>query len=403
VRYAGAVLRGTDAANVLLLALVTLFVPAGLLSAVTPMVVKLQLADLRETGRVVGRLSGTGTLGAITATLVTGFVLIRALPTSAIVATLAGLLGVAGLSLGWYLTRTDPATGRRWVAPLALLAGIAVVVSAPNPCDVETAYHCASVTVDPQRPTGRVLWLNSARHSYVDLADPRYLQFAYTRWIGALVDVLAPAGERLDALHIGGGGFTLPGYLAATRPGSDNLVLELDGDLVRLDRRRLGLRTGPSLTVQTGDARVNLARQLPGGRDLVIGDAFGHLAVPWHLTTRELLGEVRRVLRPGGVYALNVIDRPGARFAKAEAATLAAVFTHVALIAPPAALLGRSGANFVLLASTAPLPLDALAPRLAAMTQAVMLLDDAQLHRFAAGARVLTDDHAPVDQLIGGI
>jgi hypothetical protein len=365
-------------------------VPAALLSAITPLVVKLQLADLGHTGRVVGRLSGVGTLGGITATLATGFVLVAALPTSAIVLSLGGLLVLVALSLivysGWYLK------SRRRLAQLlaAVVLGGGLVVVAPDPCDVETAYHCARVTVDPGRPSGRVLWLNGARHSYVDLADPRHLEFAYARWIGAYLDAL-PAG-RLDALHLGGGGFTLPAYLAVTRPGTDNLVLEIDGTLIELDRSRLGLRTGDGLSVVVGDARVNLRRQPAASRDLVIGDAFGHLVVPWHLATRELTADVRRTLREGGVYALNLIDRPAGRFVRAEVATVLAVFPFVALVAPATALRGETGSNYVVLASTAPL--------VPFTPPGAEVLTGEALWAYVGRAAVLTDDHAPVDQLL---
>ena len=80
VRFTGSLLAGADAGGVLLLAAVAVVVPAALLSAVPPMVVKLQLASLDETGAVVGRLSGIGTLGGIAATFVTGFLLIAVLP-----------------------------------------------------------------------------------------------------------------------------------------------------------------------------------------------------------------------------------------------------------------------------------------------------------------------------------
>jgi spermidine synthase len=364
-------------------------------------VVKLQLSDLHQTGRVVGKLSGIGTLGAITATLGTGFVLVAALPTSVIVLGLAGLLVVAGLALGRYLRRTEPlrstaARRGRAVAAVVGLAGAGLAVTAPNPCDVETAYHCARIVADPHRLAGRLLVLNSARHSYVDLTDPRHLEFAYTRWIGALADVMAAPGVPLDVLHLGGGGFTLPRYVGATRPGSKNLVLELDGALVALDGAELGVQRGPELEIRIGDGRVGLARVPAASRDLVIGDAFGYLVVPWHLATRELVADVRRTLRPGGVYALNAIDRPPARFVRAEIATVAAVFRYVAVVAPPDAVAGRQAANFVLLASDVPLPLDALRARLDAAT----VLAGAELAAFSAGARVLTDDRAPVDQLI---
>ena len=44
----------------------------------------------------------------------------------------------------------------------------------------------------------------------------------------------APPRRALDAVFVGGGGFTLPRWLAATRPGSRSRVLEVDGDLVDL-------------------------------------------------------------------------------------------------------------------------------------------------------------------------
>src|SRR5690606_5291521 len=159
VRYAGEALRGSAAGGVLLLTALTVFVPAALLSAVTPLVVKLQLGDLRRTGSVVGRLSGIGTLGGITATLGTGFVLVIALPSSAIIGCLAGGLVAGGLGFAAWRRRVEPPdpdrltrSGRAGaVAAVVGLAGSGLAVTAPNPCDVETAYHCAAVVTDAAR------------------------------------------------------------------------------------------------------------------------------------------------------------------------------------------------------------------------------------------------------------
>jgi spermidine synthase len=399
VRWGGQILRGGAAPAVLLLAAMAVFIPAFVLSAVTPMVVKLQLADLNRTGAVVGRLSSIGTLGAITATLATGFIFVAAMPSSWIVLGLAALLAVGGLALGWWL-HLRAATRTQALLGVVGLAAVGLGATAPNPCDVETAYHCASVEVDRADPSGRLLILNSAHHSYVDLSDPLHLDFAYVQWLAAVTDALSPApASPIDALHLGGGGFTMPDYLRATRPGSRQLVLELDGGLVELDRRKLGLVTGPDLRVRVGDARVGLTSQPAAAYDLVIGDAFGYLVVPWHLSTREMMAEVARTLRPGGVYAQNVIDHPPGRFVKSELATVAAVFPHVALIAPPKALSGSTGSNFVIVGSKSPLPLTAIRAGLDRhAADPVTLLPDGS---FAGHARVLTDDYAPVDQLLG--
>ncbi|SDY79710.1 hypothetical protein SAMN05444365_103508 [Micromonospora pattaloongensis] len=406
VRYAGEVLRGGAAGAVLLLTALAVFVPAALLSAVTPLVVKLQLGDLASTGRVVGRLSSIGTLGAITATLGTGFVLVAAVPSSVTMVGLGVLLGVSGIALGAYLRRRDrrPAAAApprtRVVAALLGLVAASLAAVVPTPCDVETEYACAAVAADPQRPGGRVLLLNSAQHSYVDLDDPTHLEFAYTQWIGAVADVVAPPGQRLDAVHLGGGGFTVPRYLTATRPGTVNTVYEIDGELVALGRRELGVRDSRELRVGVGDARLLVAGAATASADLVVGDAFGHLVVPWHLATREMMAEVRRVTRPQGVYVQNVIDYPPLRFIRAELATVAAEFPHVALVAPPAALAERTSANFLIVAGSAPLPMDALRARLDGVDEPVTLLAGPELTRFIGDARPLTDDFAPVDQLL---
>jgi len=408
VRWGGEILRGGAAPAVLLLAALAVFLPAFLLSTITPMTVKLQLGDLRRTGEVVGRLSSFGTLGAITATLGTGFIFVAAMPSSWIVLTLAALLAVAGFGLGWWLRRNNPELGlpgkarTRAVVVTIGLVGAGLGASAPTPCDVETAYHCARVDADPNKAGGRTLILNSARHSYVDLNDPTHLEFAYVQWLGALIDVAKTGQAPIDALHLGGGGFTMPDYVAQTRPGSDQLVLELDGALVELDQRELGLRIGPQLRVRVGDARVGLAAQQTGGYDFVVGDAFGHLVVPWHLATREMAADISRVLRADGVYAQNVIDYPPDRFIRAELATVAAVFPQVALIAPQDAIDGKTGSNFVIVASKSALPLDEIRLHLDLVDEPVQLLSGAQLADFIDDARVLTDDYAPVDQLLAG-
>jgi spermidine synthase len=405
VRYVGQATRDTgDASATLLLAMAAVILPAGLLSAVAPVVAKLQLRDLHETGTIVGKLSGIGTLGGIVATFATGFVLVAAFATSTIlIATAVAVAVVGALVLGYERQRTGSwggGDGRVPGAAAALLpVALLLVVVAPNPCQKETEYHCARVVADPDRPGGRTLELDTLRHSYVDLTDPEYLEFDYTKAIASVADAIRPAGAPVQALHIGGGGFTMPRYLAATRAGTRSTVLEIDGGVVALGRQELGVGAIPGLAVRVGDARTGLQEQPRGRFDLVVGDAFGGLAVPWHLTTREVAEQVRDVLTGGGVYAVNVIDYPPDRFARAEAATLRSVFGHVVLLGAPVTVAGEGGGNHVLVASRRPLPLADIQARLAERNPWVVAGEQATA-AFAGRAPVLTDAHAPVDQLI---
>jgi spermidine synthase len=400
VRVLGDGLRGGGAGAIVVLSAVGFFAPAALLSAVTPAVVKLRLRSLADTGSVVGTLSALSTAGAIAGTFVAGFVLVAAASVTTLIVTIGATLVALGLLLWWRLRGIG-------VAALAgVLAvgggGVALALTVGRPCDVETTYYCAIVEVDPEESAGRVLVLDDLRHSYVHLDDPTHIEFRYLRVVVDAIDATWPTGTPIDALHIGGGGFTLPRWLEATHPGSRSLVLELDPGIVDVARDRLGLITGPDLAVETGDARLGIADAGTDEYDLVMGDAFGGRSVPWHLTTIEFVREVDRVLRDDGVYVVNLIDGPPLRFARAEAATLARSFAHVAVIAPPSALDGSTSGNIVLVASHQELALDDLARRVDANGDDDALIGTADLDGFVGGAEVLRDDFAPVDQYLGG-
>lgn len=444
--------------TVVVLTTMAFFLPAAILSAASPLVVKIQLDDLAKTGHVVGRLSAIGTAGALFGVFVTGFVLVASFPTSPVVITLGLGLVATGVLLSRYFAprragagedrpdpvRTDPASvnpasthpastspastdpAKRLMAAgvLLALASTGVAVGWSGPCEVETAYFCARVEADPDRPGGRVLWLDTLRHSYVDLDDPTHLEFGYIAIFGDIVAathgppagptagssaVPAPAAPPTSSpddhgpsvVHIGGGGFTLPRFIDIAYPTSRNVVLELDPELVDLARSDLGLDPSDRMRIRTGDARTGMFTIDDGWADLVFGDAFGGLAVPWHLTTREFTEDVRRSLRPGGVYAINVIDGPPLSFLRAEIATVHAVFDHVVVIAPPERLRGETGGNVVVVASDDPLPADALSEHLRRRdAPEVVLSDPDQLRAFVGDAPVLTDEFAPVDQLL---
>lgn len=379
-----------------LVAGLTIVVPGALLSAVTPMVTKLLLRDLGETGTVVGRLSGIGTVGAIVGTVLTGFVLISTVRVSVILVGLGILLTVAAALLE--LRLRGPGFGLLAVGGALLAGGTAGLV--PSGCEVETTYHCASVEPAGATGSGRLLVLDGLRHSFVDLEDPTYLEFSYTRGYASVVDAMFPEGEALDAHHLGAGGVTMPRWLAATRPGSTSVVSEIDGGVVQLDRDELGLRTSDALQVRVEDARLGIRDVETDSLDLVVGDAFGGVSVPWHLTTTEMVDEVNRVLAADGVYVLNVIDRGELGFARAEVRTLQQRWPHVAVLGWPAEGPGPGGGNIVVAASERPIDTDAVRAGLTERRVGWEVTDGADLDAWVGDAPVLTDDYAPVDQLL---
>jgi spermidine synthase len=227
---------------------------------------------------------------------------------------------------------------------------------APAPVEVRTAHALAEVVADPARPSSRMLMLDGREAGQVDLRDPRHLGFAYMRRIADLIDAFRPPGSGVDVLHVGGGACALPRYVEATRPRSRQLVLELDPGVVALAREHFGLRAGPRLRVKVGDAAELIGHRADASADLVIGDAFDGPHVPAQLTGAEFAAQVRRVLKPAGVYALNVIDVPPLEAVRAHSAVLEVTFPCLAWVAPPGVLRGRAPGNVVLLGSAVPLP-----------------------------------------------
>ncbi|HEY6888746.1 MAG TPA: fused MFS/spermidine synthase, partial [Solirubrobacter sp.] len=231
---------------------------------------------------------------------------------------------------------------------------------APAPVSLRTARAFAEVIADPGDPSSRTLRLDGREAGQVDLRDPRALAFAYMRRIADLLDAFRPAGAGVDVLHVGGGACALPRYVEATRPRSRQLVFEIDPGVVALAREHFGLRASPRLRVKVGDAADLIAAREDRSFDLVIGDAFDGPHVPARLSDAAFVGEVRRVLRPSGVYGLNVIDVPPLDEAREHAALVKAAFAHVVWVAPPGVLRARAPGNVVLLASAVALPVVAL-------------------------------------------
>ncbi|MEU9476772.1 fused MFS/spermidine synthase [Streptomyces sp. NPDC048191] len=252
----------------------------------------------------------------------------------------------------------------------------------------------AQLVPDPDRRRAWTLLVDGAPQSHVDLDDPAYLSFEYQRRLGHVIDLVAPPGRPVHVLHLGGGAFTLARYAAATRPRSTQQVVERDASLVQLVRRELPLDPNARIRVRSADARAGLAKVPDGWADLVIADVFSGARTPAHLTSTEFLDEVRRALKPSGVYAANLADGPPLAHLRGQIATAAARFAGLALIADAAVLRGKRFGNAVLVASDAPLPLAELTRRAASDPHPGRVEHGRALTDFAGGALPVTDDTA---------
>jgi spermidine synthase len=182
-----------------------------------------------------------------------------------------------------------------------------------------------------------------------------------------VVDLAAPAGERLRVLHVGGGAMSLARYVAATRPTSPQVVLEPDAELVDRVRAELPLPRRSGVKVRVTDGRAGLAALRDDAWDVVLVDAFDDGVVPADLVTPDAAAELARVLASDGLVVLNVTDRAPFPFVRQVVAGLVTAFAPPAAVVETATLRGRREGNVVLLAATEPARLTPIVAALPAM------------------------------------
>ncbi|GAB2953200.1 fused MFS/spermidine synthase [Streptomyces pseudoechinosporeus] len=262
---------------------------------------------------------------------------------------------------------------------------------APQPVVATVDGGLAELMPDRDRARAWTLLIDGAPQSHVDLDDPAYLKFEYQRRLGHVIDLAAPPGKPVHAVHLGGGALTLARYVAATRPRSTQQAVERDAALVQLVRRELPLDPNARIRVRSVDAREGLARVPDGWADLVIADVFSGARTPAHLTSTEFLDDVRRVVKAGGLYAANLADGPPLAHLRGQIATAAGVFPELALVADPAVLRGKRFGNAVLVASGRPLPIAELTRRAASDPHPARVEHGRTLTDFTGGATAVTD------------
>jgi predicted membrane-bound spermidine synthase len=240
------------------------------------------------------------------------------------------------------------------------------------------------------------LHLDHLVHSYSDPKDHRYLEYDYLRAFNEVIQETAKRRADFRLLFIGGGGYTLPRLVERDYPHARVDVAEIDPAVTRVAKRWFGLSRNGRIRTVNQDARWFAMRSPEEGvYDAIFIDAFNDLSVPYHLTTLEMTQRLRELLRPDGVLVSNLIDDYGkGRFLASYARTLQAVFgeSNVAIVVETREDLKSDRSTFVVVGSRAAMP----------VFYAAHTLPHEELTRYVLqrDAIVLTDDYAPVDNML---
>jgi spermidine synthase len=216
---------------------------------------------------------------------------------------------------------------------------------------------------DLERPAGYWLIVDASEQSFVDLADPTYLEFEYVQMIGYVLQAAFRHDTAVTALHLGGGLCSVPRWLAELHPGSRQLVVENSPEIAEMARSLGGLERIVDLVV--ADGLEVLSTVAAASLDLLVCDVYEGPETVLSVFPRDVLERTHAALRTGGWYVCNLSDADPFEFAKTVIATLREVFGAVVMLAEPAVLRGRRSGNIVLAATDGVIPLSSL-QRLAA-------------------------------------
>jgi spermidine synthase len=208
-------------------------------------------------------------------------------------------------------------------------------------------------------PSGLTLLVDGAAQSHVDQVDSTRLFFEYVRRIGHVLDAMRPAGEAVMAVHLGGGALTLPRYVSATRPGSVQVAVDHDAEVVELVLSRLPLPAASGIEVMVTDARDALGALASGPPvDVVIVDLYARLEAPAFVDDVSFMSGCLRLLAPRGLVVVNVADAPGLTRLRAQARALARAdpAAELLVVGAPAVLSGAEEGNAILVAASGGLP-----------------------------------------------
>jgi spermidine synthase len=302
--------------RILLLTAFIFFVPSCILGMISPVVVKLTLSNLAKTGNVVGKIYAFSTLGSIIGTFATGFFLISWMGTRNILLTVGVILILSALVFGGASMRKK--SFAVFLVVLASLTWAFYGYAFKMPIDEHTYYSKESdyYTIKAKKyliKDGQVLAdalvLDNLIHSINDLKNPRYLDYEYIRIYDEVVTWKISRNNSLKVLFIGGGGYTYPRCLEVMHLQAQIDVVEIDPEITKVVRDYLGLPGTTRIRTFNEDGRWFVMNSQDKGKyDVIVGDAFNDLSIPYHLTTKEFSIQMAALLKPDGILMVNVID-----------------------------------------------------------------------------------------------
>jgi spermidine synthase len=287
-----------------IVASLVLFAPTSFfIGILSPYLIKLRVTSLATSGRSVASLSALESIGGITGTFITGFILFGFIGAREAFAVVIFLLIISS----WLVTART-----HW--QFRLLASVVIAITCLGSLqfalhghiDTPSAHYSIFEVGSGTQKIRGIATGPQGTQSGVSISDPNQLVFWYTRQMAEVV-ARAPKHDRI--LVLGGGAFTLPRYLASTYPGSVIDVVEIDPVLADISRQYFYYNDPKNVNMIFEDARTYVNRT-DKQYDIILVDVYSDASVPFSLMTKEYGQQIQRIVREQGIVVVNMIASP---------------------------------------------------------------------------------------------
>jgi predicted membrane-bound spermidine synthase len=393
------------------------FLPAIILSMVSPLVIRLTLSDVGKTGGTVGTIYAVSTAGSILGTFMTGFYLILWFGTRSIVWMVAGILVLIAV-VSWFAWKVpfrwkaSAVNLTTWIIFVAVIFGGITLFQFKDKWQQnytsESNYYAINVSTE-DTPNGlrKSLVLDHLVHSFIYPGEPTRLEYDYEKTFTEIAKYVMREYPAPHILHLGGGGYSFSRYMAILYPESINEVVEIDPEVTRVAYSELGLPLDINIKTYNQDARLFLMQRKSSEKyDIVAGDVFNDLSTPYHLTTLEFDRLVKDNMTADGIYMINLIDDfQTGQYLPSFVLTLKQVFRHVILLGPSGSWDNLGLSTYVIAASDRQIDLDdylSYLRQIGIPNPSGYPSTEAEMDQYLAvrSPVLLVDDHVPTDLLV---
>lgn len=389
--------------------IVVLFLlPSTGIGSISPVMAKFAIEQSTKIGNTVGGIYAISSIGSIVGTFLAGYLLIPLVGIRLLLLIIAAILGLLALVVGAFrYLAIAPLLLTFLLALLLPQLGFSTIYGEKRGMKVlfekDSSYsHIVVQEVPKENYLERQLIMDGLIHNKFDPERPSTLLYDYE----ILFEAITRATEikQMKTLTLGGGAALFPAFLMNRYPLSTNTVVEIDPEVIRVAETFFNIRQSSRLSIIEGDARAFVkAHQSSDRFDLIYLDAFDSYSVPPHLTTREFLLEVSAILKTDGFFLANCVDIADiGLFIGSFVKTCKVVFPWVSVYVD-SQFHGDTRSTFVVVAGNGELPPGELHDSVG--RKVGYPLDEERLSAMLKKRRVrlLTDDHAPVENLIAPV